>query len=98
GGHSLLPLMRLRLSTPTLLIDIDRISDLSYVRETGDQIEVGALSRMGDLANDPLLAQHNAFIAHICGQVGDPQVRHRGTIGGCVARGDPDARPPKAVR
>ena len=97
GGHSLLPLMRLRLSTPSLLIDIDRISDLSYVREAGDQIEIGALSRMGDLANDPVLAQHNPFIAHVCGQVGDPQVRHRGTIGGSVAHGDPASDPPAAL-
>src|SRR5213079_134542 len=74
GGHSLLPLMKLRLSTPSLLVDVDRISDLSYVREAGDQIEIGALSRMGDLANDPVLAQYNPFFAHVCGQVGDPQV------------------------
>jgi aerobic carbon-monoxide dehydrogenase medium subunit len=97
GGHSLLPLMRLRLSTPSLLIDIDRISDLAYVREAGDQIEIGALSRMGDLAKDPVLAQHNSFIAHVCGQVGDPQVRHRGTIGGSVAHGDPASDPPTAL-
>jgi carbon-monoxide dehydrogenase medium subunit len=97
GGHSLLPLMRLRLSTPSLLIDIDRISDLSYVREAGDMIEIGALSRMGDLANDPLLAQHNPLVAHVCGQVGDPQVRHRGTIGGSVAHGDPASDPPSVL-
>jgi carbon-monoxide dehydrogenase medium subunit len=97
GGHSLLPLMRLRLSTPSLLIDIDRISDLSYVRDSGDQIEIGALSRMGDLAKDPVLAQHNPFVAHVCGQVGDPQVRHRGTIGGSVAHGDPASDPPSAL-
>jgi carbon-monoxide dehydrogenase medium subunit len=97
GGHSLLPLMRLRLSTPSLLIDIDRISDLSFVREAGDMIEIGALSRMGDLANDPLLAQHNPFVAHVCGLVGDPQVRHRGTIGGSVAHGDPASDPPSLL-
>jgi carbon-monoxide dehydrogenase medium subunit len=97
GGHSLLPLMRLRLSTPSLLIDIDRVSDLAYVREAGDQVEIGALSRMGDLADDPVLAQHNPFLAHICGQVGDPQVRHRGTIGGSVAHGDPASDPPAAL-
>jgi aerobic carbon-monoxide dehydrogenase medium subunit len=89
--------MRLRLSTPSLLIDIDRVSDLSYVREAGDQVEIGALSRMADLADDPVLAQHNPFIAHICGLVGDPQVRHRGTIGGSVAHGDPASDPPTAL-
>src|SRR5207244_7079313 len=72
GGHSLLPLMRLRLSTPSLLIDIDRIADLSYVRDAGDMVEIGALSRMGDLAKDPVLAQHNRMMAHVAGQVGDP--------------------------
>ena len=97
GGHSLLPLMRLRLSTPSLLIDIDRIADLSYVRDAGDMVEIGALSRMGDLAKDPVLAQHNRMMAHVAGQVGDPQVRHRGTIGGSVAHGDPASDPPSAL-
>ena len=97
GGHSLLPLMRLRLSTPSLLIDIDRIADLSYVRDAGDMVEIGALSRMGDLAKDPVLAQHNPMMAHVAGQVGDPQVRHRGTIGGSVAHGDPASDPPAAL-
>jgi carbon-monoxide dehydrogenase medium subunit len=97
GGHSLLPLMRLRLSTPALLIDIDRISDLSFVREAGDMVEIGALARMGDLAADPVLAQHNPMVAHIAGLVGDPQVRHRGTIGGSVAHGDPASDPPTAL-
>src|SRR2546428_7089735 len=86
--------MRLRLSTPSLLIDIDRIADLSYVRDAGDMVEIGALSRMGDLAKDPVLAQHNRMIAHVAGQVGDPQVRHRGTIGGAGARGRPSSGPP----
>ena len=97
GGHSLLPLMRLRLSTPSLLIDIDRIADLSYVRDAGDMVEIGALSRMGDLAKDPVLAQHSPLMAHVAGQVGDPQVRHRGTIGGSVAHGDPASDPPAAL-
>lgn len=97
GGHSLLPLMRLRLARPSVIVDIDRVPDLSYVREDGDMIEIGALSRMGDLAADPVLRQHNPFLAHVCGLVGDPQVRHRGTIGGSVAHGDPASDPPTAL-
>lgn len=97
GGHSLLPIMRLRLATPSLLVDIDRLSDLAYVRDAGDSVEIGAMTRMRDVANDPLLAQHNPLVAHAAGQVGDPQVRHRGTIGGSVAHGDPASDPPTVL-
>ena len=97
GGHSLLPLMRLRLARPSVLVDIDRLSDLAYVREDGDSVEVGSLSRMQDLTEDPVLLQHNPLLAYVCGQVGDPQVRHRGTIGGSVAHGDPASDPPTAL-
>jgi carbon-monoxide dehydrogenase medium subunit len=97
GGHSLLPLMRLRLARPSVLVDIDRLSDLAYVREDGDSVEVGSLSRMQDLTEDPVLVQHNPLLAYVCGQVGDPQVRHRGTIGGSVAHGDPASDPPTAL-
>jgi carbon-monoxide dehydrogenase medium subunit len=91
GGHSLLPFMRLRLARPELLVDIGRLADLSYVREDGDRIAIGALTRHHDLANDELLAEANPLVAHTAGQIGDPQVRHRGTIGGSVAHGDPAA-------
>jgi carbon-monoxide dehydrogenase medium subunit len=94
GGHSLLPLMKLRLARPTVLVDIDRLSELEYIRDGGDHIEIGALSRIGDLAADPLLRQHNPLLAFACGEVGDPQVRHRATIGGSVAHGDPAGDPP----
>jgi carbon-monoxide dehydrogenase medium subunit len=97
GGHSLLPLMKLRLARPAVLVDIDRLSDLEYVREDGDHIEVGALSRMGVLAQDATLWRHVPLLAHVCGQVGDPQVRHRATIGGSVAHGDPASDPPTAL-
>jgi aerobic carbon-monoxide dehydrogenase medium subunit len=97
GGHSLLPLMKLRLARPALLVDIDRLSDLEYVREDGDHIEVGALSRMGVLAREGTLWRHAPLLAHVCGQVGDPQVRHRATIGGSVAHGDPASDPPTAL-
>ncbi len=89
GGHSLLPLMRLRLARPELLVDIGRLGDLSYVREDGDAIAIGALTRYADLAADELLAAECPIVAHTSGLVGDPQVRHRGTIGGSVAHADP---------
>jgi carbon-monoxide dehydrogenase medium subunit len=89
GGHSLLPLMRLRFARPELLVDIGRLSDLSYVREDGDRIAVGALTRYRDLEIDELLKGECGIVAYAASQVGDPQVRHRGTIGGSVAHGDP---------
>ena len=89
GGHSLLPLMKLRLARPSVLIDIGRLSDLSYVREDGDHMAIGALTRHHDVHGSPLLSQHCALLAHTAGLIGDPQVRHMGTIGGSVAHGDP---------
>jgi carbon-monoxide dehydrogenase medium subunit len=89
GGHSLLPLLKLRFARPSLLVDIGRIDDLRYVREDGDRIAIGALGRHADLALDPVLAQGCGLLARTAGNVGDPQVRHRGTIGGSVAHADP---------
>ena len=96
GGHSLLPLMKLRLAAPSMLIDIGRLTDLSYVREEGDTIAVGALTRHRDLEVSSTLREHAPLLAHVAGQVGDPQVRHRGTIGGSVAHGDPASDLPAA--
>jgi carbon-monoxide dehydrogenase medium subunit len=89
GGHSLLPLMKLRLASPGTLIDIGRLSDLRGVRDGGDHLAIGPLTRHHDLHNDPLARQHCPLIAYAAGLVGDPQVRHRGTIGGSLAHGDP---------
>jgi carbon-monoxide dehydrogenase medium subunit len=89
GGHSLIPLMKLRLAAPDVVVDISGIDGLSYVREDGDRIAIGALSRHADLALDPVLAAGCGLMARVAGNVGDPQVRHRGTIGGSVAHGDP---------
>jgi carbon-monoxide dehydrogenase medium subunit len=96
GGHSLLPLMKLRLAAPSVLIDIGRLTDLSYVREDGDRIAVGALTRHRDLETSEVLRAHVPLLAHVAGQVGDPQVRHRGTIGGSIAHGDPASDLPAA--
>jgi carbon-monoxide dehydrogenase medium subunit len=89
GGHSLLPLMKLRLARPSMLVDIGRISDLSYVRDGGDHIAVGALTRHEDVHFDSTLKEHCPILSYTAGQIGDPQVRHCGTIGGSVAHGDP---------
>jgi len=89
GGHSLLPLMKLRLAAPSVLVDIGRLTDLSYIRDAGDHIAIGALTRHMDVEKSPVLAQHVPLLAHAAGHVGDPQVRHRGTIGGSIAHADP---------
>jgi carbon-monoxide dehydrogenase medium subunit len=89
GGHSLIPLLRLRFARPSLLVDIGRLDELRYVREDGDRIAIGALSRHCELAGDSVLAKGAPLVAHVAGEVGDPQVRHRGTIGGSVSHGDP---------
>jgi carbon-monoxide dehydrogenase medium subunit len=89
GGHSLLPLMKLRLAQPSVLVDIARIKDLSYITDAGDHIAIGALTRHMDVENSPVLAKHAPLLAHAASHVGDPQVRHRGTIGGSIAHADP---------
>ncbi|MFM2070122.1 MAG: hypothetical protein RLZZ623_385 [Actinomycetota bacterium] len=89
GGHSLLPLMKLRLAQPSVLVDIGRLSDLSYIRDGGDHIAIGALTRHMDVEKSAVLAEHVPLLAHAAGHVGDPQVRHRGTIGGSIAHSDP---------
>lgn len=97
GGHSLLPLMKLRLAVPEVLIDIGRLRDLSYVRDEGGHIAVGALTRHGELEYSELLARELPLLAHAAGQIGDPQIRHRGTIGGSLAHSDPQADLPAVV-
>ena len=89
GGHSLLPAMKLRIARPSCLIDVGRLDELSYVRDAGEQIAIGALTRHKDVRDAPLLQEHCPIVSFTAGQVGDPQVRHRGTIGGSVAHGDP---------
>jgi carbon-monoxide dehydrogenase medium subunit len=89
GGHSLIPLLRLRFARPSLLVDIGGLDDLRYVREEGNRIAIGALTRYADLVASRLLAERCGLLADAVAHVGDPQVRHRGTIGGSVAHGDP---------
>ena len=89
GGHSLLPLMKLRLAQPSVLIDIGRISELSYIRDAGDHLAIGALTRHMDVETSDLVKAEVPLLAHSTSHVGDPQVRHRGTIGGSIAHADP---------
>jgi carbon-monoxide dehydrogenase medium subunit len=89
GGMSLLPLMKLRLATPSVLIDVGRVGDLSYVNDGGDHVAIGALTRHRDLETSELLTSDCAVLQHVASEVGDNQVRHRGTIGGSTAHGDP---------
>ena len=97
GGMSLIPLMKLRLATPTVLVDVGRVRDLSYVRDAGDHLAIGALTRHRDLETDDLLAQQCGVLRAVAAQVGDNQVRHRGTLGGSVAHGDPASDLPAAL-
>ncbi|HEY1119802.1 MAG TPA: xanthine dehydrogenase family protein subunit M [Acidimicrobiales bacterium] len=89
GGHSLVPLMKLRLATPSVLVDVGRVDDLKYIRDEGDHVAVGALTRHRDVEVSDVLRRDVPILAHATSHVGDPQVRHRGTIGGSLAHGDP---------
>jgi carbon-monoxide dehydrogenase medium subunit len=97
GGHSLLPLMKLRLAMPAVLIDISRIPGLSYVRVDGDEVAIGAGTRHHELEKDDVAAAEVPLLPYVASQVGDPQVRHRGTIGGTVAHSDPASDLPTAL-
>lgn len=89
GGHSLIPAMKLRISRPACLIDIARVDELSYIKDGGDHVAIGAVTRHKDVRDAPLLHEHCPIVSHTAGQVGDPQVRHFGTIGGSISHGDP---------
>ena len=89
GGHSLIPLMKLRLAQPTVLVDIGRITELSYIRDAGDHLAIGALTRHMDVETSDLVRSEVPLLAHAASHVGDPQVRHRGTLGGTIAHADP---------
>ncbi len=97
GGHSLIPLMKYRLASPAVLIDIGKVTDLSYVNDGGDHLAIGALTRHRDIEINDLIASQMPLLAAATRNVGDPQVRHRGTIGGAVAHGDPASDIPAAM-
>lgn len=97
GGHSLIPLMKLRFVQPETLIDIGSLKDLSYIRQDGDQIAIGALTRHVDVETSDLIQSKCNLLAETAREVGDVQVRNRGTIGGSLAHGDGNADLPAAM-
>ena len=97
GGHSLLPMMKLRLAVPEVLIDLGGLDDLRGVREDGDMLAIGAGTTHDQVVNDPLVNQHCGVLAEVAATIGDPQVRHRGTIGGGLAHADAAGDLPTAL-
>jgi aerobic carbon-monoxide dehydrogenase medium subunit len=97
GGHSLLPMMKLRLATPELLVDIGGLDELAGISTDGGDLVVGATTRHADLAASELARAEAPLLAYAASQVGDPQIRHRGTIGGSLSHADPAADLPMAV-
>jgi aerobic carbon-monoxide dehydrogenase medium subunit len=89
GGQSLIPVLRLRLSYPSTVVDVGRIDELKGVRDEGDAIVIGAMTTHHDVMHDDLVQQHAPIIAQATATVADPQVRHRGTFGGALAHADP---------
>jgi carbon-monoxide dehydrogenase medium subunit len=97
GGHSLVPLMKLRLSEPQMLIDLARVPELRGIRTANDRIEIGAATVHHDIATSSLLRDACPMLAETAATIGDPQVRNRGTLGGSLAHADPSADYPAAI-
>ena len=97
GGHSLLPIMKLRLAAPAVLVDLGRVEELKYVRDEGDHIAIGAMTRHTDVEHNDILQEQCGLLAYTASLVGDPQVRHRGTIGGSISHGDAASDLPSAL-
>jgi carbon-monoxide dehydrogenase medium subunit len=89
GGQSLLPVLRMRLAAPAMIVDVGRIAELRGVRDAGDHLVIGAMTTHYDLQRDQSIAEHAALLARATDTVADPQVRHRGTFGGSIAHADP---------
>lgn len=97
GGQSLLPVMKLRMADPSMVVDLGRIADLSGVTDDGDSLLIGAMTPHHVIATDPLVAQHVPLLARAAATVADPQVRHRGTFGGALVHADPAGDMPAPV-
>ena len=89
GGQSLIPVLKLRLAAPTLIVDIGQIDELRGISDAGDSIVIGAMTTHDEVATNPLVAEHAAVLAKAAETVADPQVRHRGTLGGALVHADP---------
>ncbi|MGA8817335.1 MAG: xanthine dehydrogenase family protein subunit M [Xanthobacteraceae bacterium] len=96
GGHSLLPTMKLRLAGPPQLVDMSLIEGMAGIEQSGRSITIGAMTRHDDVANSPIVQQQIPALAHLASMIGDPAVRHMGTIGGSIANNDPNADYPAA--
>jgi carbon-monoxide dehydrogenase medium subunit len=97
GGHTLIPAMKLRLANPAALIDIAGLAELSFVRRDGHALSIGATATHADVANSDVVRNAVPALAQLAGEIGDPAVRHMGTIGGSVANNDPAADYPAGV-
>src|SRR5882672_3416887 len=97
GGHSLIPMMKLRLAAPEFLIDIGRIPELSYVREEGGKLRIGALASHYVVETSDVVARYCQALGEAAGLIGDVQVRNKGTIGGSIAHADPAADYPASI-
>jgi aerobic carbon-monoxide dehydrogenase medium subunit len=91
GGHTLIPTMKLRLASPSQLVDLSQIEGLAGIELMGRSVVIGAMTRHADVANSPVVKENLPALAYLAGVIGDPAVRHRGTIGGSVANNDPTA-------
>lgn len=89
GGHSLLPMMKLRFAQPSHLIDLGKIAELRGISEAGGEIRIGAMTTENDLLRSPLVAERLPLLIEGVGLIADPQVRYKGTIGGDISHGDP---------
>jgi carbon-monoxide dehydrogenase medium subunit len=89
GGQSLLPVLRMRLAAPSTLVDLGRIGELRGITEDGDALVIGAMTTHDTVRHDPLVREHARLLAVTSDTVADPQIRHRGTIGGAIAHADP---------
>jgi carbon-monoxide dehydrogenase medium subunit len=97
GGHSLVPVMKMRLAQPSTLIDISRIAALTGIREEGGRVHIGACTAHHDIAASSVVRKQAPALADAAGEIGDPQVRNRGTIGGSIAHADPAADYPAVM-
>ena len=97
GGHSLIPLMKLRIAAPEVIVDINGVKGLSHIREEGREIRIGALTRLSEVQYSPLLMKACPILPETAGLIADPQVRNRGTVGGNLAHGDPANDLPPAM-
>jgi len=98
GGMSLIPMMKLRLATPEHLVDLGRLKELNYIRESGNAVHIGAMSTHFDIETSSLLLRKCPLLAETAADIGDLQVRNRGTIGGSAAHADPSADYPAALQ